>query len=129
MVDRAALAAAPRTYFAAVDRKDMEATLACFEPDATLTVQTAGIRFEGIDAIRGMFERFFADYATIDHRITGLVVDEAEGRAATEQHCPHVKVDGTPDTVRACNFFDVGPDCRFRRVVIFIDSASPLKEG
>lgn len=129
MVDRASLAAAPRTYFAAVDRKDMEATLDCFADDATLTVQTAGIRFEGRDAIRGMFEHFFADYSVIDHRITNLVVDEAEGRASTEQYCPHVKADGTPDTVRACNFFDVGPDCRFRRVVIFIDSASPLRDG
>ncbi|QEC48059.1 nuclear transport factor 2 family protein [Baekduia soli] len=126
-LDRATLAAAPAAYFAAVDRKDMEGTLAWFADDARLTVQTAGLTFEGRDGIRGMFEHFFGDYSTVDHRITNLVVDEEAGKASTEQHCPHIKVDGTPDTVNTCNFFDFAPDGRFQRVVIFIDAASPLR--
>ncbi len=126
-LDRAALAAAPAAYFAAVDRKDMAGTLAHFAEDATLTVQTAGIAFSGHDEIRGMFDHFFGDYGTIDHRITNLVVDEEGGKASTEQYCPHVRNDGSPDTVRACNFFDFAADGRFQRVVIFIDAASPLR--
>ena len=31
------------------------------------------------------------------------------------------------DEVRACNFFDFAPDGRFQRVVIFIDTTSPLR--
>ncbi len=120
------LGTAPYTYFEAVDRKDMEATLDHFADDATLIVASAKLELHGRDEIRGMFERFFADYATISHQIRNLVVDEQAQKAATEQHCPHVKTDGSPDTVYTCDFFDYAPDGRFSRVIIWIDQASPL---
>ena len=43
--------------------------------------------------------------AHIEHNITNLVVDEAEGKASTEQSCPHVKTGGELDHVITCNFF------------------------
>ncbi len=73
-----------------------------------------------------MFRGFFADYRTICHRISNIVVDEAASKAATEQTCPHIKLDGSPDTLTTCNFFDFAPDGRFRRVIIWIDGANPL---
>lgn len=124
--DRAHLERAPWAYFEAVDRKDLDASLDFFTDDATFTIQSAHVVFSGREEIAGMFRGFFADYATIDHRITSIVVDEAASKAATEQTCPHIKLDGSPDTLTTCNFFDYAPDGRFRRVIIWIDGANPL---
>jgi ketosteroid isomerase-like protein len=121
------LAAAPAAYFDAVDAKDLDGTLAFFADDASFTVQSAGLTFTGVSEIAGMFTTFFGDYSTIRHRITNLVVDEGAARAATEQTCPHVRADGTPETVTTCNTFAFGPGGLFTRVVVWIDAASPLK--
>ena len=124
---REQLERAPYAYFEAVDRKDMDATLAFFADDATFTVQSAHLVFDGKDAIRGMFETFFADYATIVHGVTNVVVDEANLKVSTEQTCPHIRNDGTPETVTTCNFFTFDDDGRFLRVIVWIDGLSPLK--
>lgn len=121
------LRAAPLAYFEAVDRKDLDAALGFFAEDATFTVQTAGLHLAGRDAIAGMFRAFFAAYRTICHDVTNLVVDETAARAATEQRCPHVRSDGAPEPVTACNTFAFGPDGRFSRVVVWIDAPSPLR--
>lgn len=121
------LTQAPLAYFEAVDRKDLDATLGFFAENATFTVQSAHLSFEGLDEVEGMFRTFFSDYSTIRHDVTNLVVDEREGKVSTEQTCPHVRADGGPETVTTCNFFDVGPDGRFTRVIVWIDGVSPLR--
>ncbi len=123
---RSSLERAPWAYFEAVDRKDLRGSLDFFTDDATFTIQSAGVVFRGKDEIAGMFRGFFADYATICHNITNMVVDQAASKVATEQTCPHIKLDGSPDTLTTCNFFDYAPDGRFRRVIIWIDGANPL---
>lgn len=125
---RVHMSAAPAAYFEAVDRKDMEASLAFFAPTATFTIQSAHITFEGHDGIRQMFENFFGDYSHIEHNITNLVVDESAGKASTEQSCPHVKTDGTLDHVITCNFFDFDEEGLFTRVIVWIDGVSPLRD-
>ena len=82
---REALAAAPQTYFDAVDAMDVEGVLAHFADDATLTVQTDHVTFNGADEIRRMFTDFFDASATIRHEIRNIVVEEATGKVATEQ--------------------------------------------
>jgi len=43
-------------YFAAVDRMDLAATLACFTPDARFTITTYDTVYQGRDTgLRGMF--------------------------------------------------------------------------
>ena len=126
--DRAHLSAAPGAYFDAVDRKDMAGALAFFAPDATFTIQSAHLTFEGHEGIGSMFGNFFGDYSHIEHNITNLVVDEANGKASTEQSCPHVKTDGALDHVITCNFFDFDEDGKFKRVIVWIDGASPLRD-
>lgn len=125
-----ALERLPWEYFEAVDRKDLAGSLAFFAEDATFTVQSARITFSGHDEIAGMFRGFFADFSTIDHRITNIVVDEATSRYATEQFCAHINLDGTSDPLNTCNFYDIGPDGRFTRVRIWLDGENPpVDEG
>src|SRR5437870_5859527 len=82
---REALAAAPQTYFDAVDAKDVDAVLAHFADDATLTVQTDHVTFTGAAEIRRMFTDFFDASVTIRHEIRNTVVEETAGKVATEQ--------------------------------------------
>lgn len=116
----------PWSYFEAVDAKDLDRSLAFFADDATFTIQSAGVLFTGRDEIAGMFRGFFGDYQTICHNITNIVVDDAAGKSATEQRCPHIKLDGSPDTLTTCNFFTFAPDGRFQRVIVWIDGTNPL---
>ena len=71
---REALTAAPQTYFDAVDAMDVDAILAHFADDATLTVQTDHVTFTGADEIRRMFDDFIGASATIRHEIRSIVV-------------------------------------------------------
>lgn len=123
---RAHLERSPWAYFEAVDAKDIDRSLAFFANDATFTIQSAGVVFTGIDEIAGMFRGFFSDYLTIRHNITNIVVDEVSAKAATEQTCPHTKLDGSPDTLTTCNFFTFDSSGKFHRVIIWIDGANPL---
>jgi ketosteroid isomerase-like protein len=116
----------PWEYFEAVDAKDLDRSLSFFADDATFTIQSAGVVFNGREEIAGMFRGFFGDYKTICHNITNIVVDEVSGKSATEQTCPHIKLDGSPDTLTTCNFFTFAPDGRFERVIIWIDGTNPL---
>lgn len=120
------LAQLPYAYFAAVDAKDLERSLSYFAPDATFTIQSAHTTYAGRDEIAGMFRGFFADFAAICHNPRNVTVDEAAQRVASEQVCPHVANDGTPVTLTTVNLYDVGPDGRFTRVMLWIDGESPL---
>jgi ketosteroid isomerase-like protein len=125
-LERDQLERTPWAYFEAVDAKDLDRSLSFFAKDATFTIQSAGVIFSGLEEIAGMFRGFFGDYKTICHNITNIVVDEDSAKAATEQTCPHIKLDGSPDTLTTCNFFTYAADGTFRRVIIWIDGANPL---
>jgi ketosteroid isomerase-like protein len=122
--DRDQLAAIPASYFRAVDAYDLSAVLEHFAADATLTVQTAGVTFSGHDEIGRMFVDFFADWDSMVHEITNVVVDPAGSKVSTEQQ---VDLDRNGTTkMNNCNFFDVGPDGKFTRVIIWMDGTNPL---
>jgi ketosteroid isomerase-like protein len=119
------LADAPAAYFKDVDALDVDAVLSHFAETATLTVQTDHVTFSGTDEIRQMFAGFFADWDSMVHTITNLVVDGEAGKVATEQHVT-LRRNGATE-MHNCNFFDVGEDGKFRRVIIWMDGANPLK--
>ena len=114
----------PLAYFKAVDSLDPDAVLAHFADDATLTVQTARVTFTGTDEIRRMFVDFFADWDSMVHTVTNLVVDAEAGTVATEQHVDLV-ADATTK-MHNCNFFTVNESGEFSRVIIWMDGANPL---
>ena len=119
------LADAPASYFKAVDALDVDAVLGHFAETAALTVQTDHVTFTGAEEIRRMFEGFFADWDSMVHTITNLVVDAGAGKVATEQDVV-LRRDGETE-MHNCNFFDVGADGRFTRVIIWMDGANPLQ--
>lgn len=121
------LAALPDSYFKAVDAMDVDAILSHFADDATLTVQTDNITFAGADEIRRMFADFVGNSASIFHEIKNIVVEPDMRKVATEQSYVGELLDGTRNDMHNCNFFDVGPDGTFTRVIIWMAGTNPLK--
>ena len=122
--ERDQLAAIPASYFRAVDSYDLTAVLAHFAEDATLTVQTAGVTFSGHDEIGRMFTDFCSDWDSMVHEITNIVVDPIGSKVSTEQHVD-LNRNGTT-RMHNCNFFDVGAEGKFSRVIIWMDGTNPL---
>jgi uncharacterized protein (TIGR02246 family) len=123
---REALAAAPQTYFDAVDAKDVDGVLSHFAEDATLTVQTDGVTFTGAAEIRRMFTDFFEASVTIRHEIRNIVVEESAGKVATEQGYIGELRDGATNDMHNCNFFSFDAQGKFSRVIIWMAGTNPL---
>ncbi|KAE8391562.1 hypothetical protein ETB97_000315 [Aspergillus alliaceus] len=121
------LAELPKSFFAAVDAKDIDAVVSHFSPDATLTVQTGHATFTGRDEIRRMFADFINGSKQMLHEVKSIVVDEPNGKVATQQQYTGELLDGTQNDMYNCNFFDVGADGKFTRVIIWMAGTSPLK--
>lgn len=121
------LAALPASYFKAVDAQDVDAIVSHFADDATLTVQTDHVTFNGAAEIRRMFNDFVSNSNSIFHEIKNIVIEEATAKVATEQSYIGELTDGTRNDMHNCNFFDVGPDGRFTRVIIWMAGTNPLK--
>ena len=102
--DYDALHKAPHSYFDAVDAQDVEAIVAHFADDATLTIQTANIT----------------------HEMRNVVVEVGKGKVATEQGYIGELLDGTKNDMHNCNFFDFNEDGKFQRVIIWMAGTSPL---
>ncbi len=103
--DRGALCALVERYFDAVDRMDLPATLACFTADAQVTIATFDTVYKGRDdAVRGMYERLFARYASVWHGDFDHVVD-GPVRIASRFTVRNRSADGTITVKHNCNFF------------------------
>jgi ketosteroid isomerase-like protein len=126
-LSRDELAALPASYFKAVDAQDVDAVVSHFAEDATLTVQTDHVTFNGAGEIRRMFSDFIGSSQSIFHEIKNVVVEEATAKVATEQSYIGELTDGTRNDMHNCNFFDIGPDGKFTRVIIWMAGTNPLK--
>jgi len=103
--DDGALIALAERYFAAVDRMDLSATLACFTADARFTIATYDRVYSGRDTeIKGMFERLNARYARVWHGGFDHVV-QAPSRIASQFRVENTTFDGQQLVKHNCNFF------------------------
>jgi uncharacterized protein (TIGR02246 family) len=124
---REQLAELPASYFRAVDAMDVDGILDHFADDATLTVQTDHVTWTGADEIRRMFTDFCDASVSIFHEIKNIVVEPETSKVATEQSYIGELNDGTRNDMHNCNFFDIGADGRFTRVIIWMAGTNPLK--
>ncbi|OGM50742.1 hypothetical protein ABOM_000708 [Aspergillus bombycis] len=127
VLTRDQLAGLPRSFFNAVDAKDLDAVVSHFAPDATFTIQTAHVTSTGSDEIRRSFADFINNTKHMLHDIKSIVVDEINGKVATEQHYTGEQLDGSKNNMHNCNLFDIGADGKFTRVVVFMAGVSPIK--
>jgi ketosteroid isomerase-like protein len=124
-----ALKAAPYRYFELCDKKDLENVMSQYAPDASETVMPGGDSFVGASAIRRMYENLFADFESMRHEVTRVVVDASRGRVATEQHFRGSRPNGEVEEMYNCNFFDYDAQGKLSRVYIWMSSDSPLRDS
>ena len=102
---RSALIMLVERYFAAVDRMDLDATLACFTPDARVTIASFDTVYQGRDTeVRGMYERLFARYASVWHGDFDHVAQPPQ-RIASQFTVRNVSAQGMLAVKHNCNFF------------------------
>ena len=85
------------------------------------------VTWTGSDEIRRMFTDFTEGSVSIFHEIKNIVVEPEAGKVATEQSYIGELNDGTRNDMHNCNFFDIGPDGKFTRVIIWMAGTNPLK--
>ena len=113
-------------YFAAVDRMDLAGTLDCFSADATVTIATFDLVYRGRDeAIRGMYERLFARYASVWHGDFDHVLDPP-ARIASQFTVRNLSAQGIVTVKHNCNFFDVR-DGRIHTMAVYMSGDNSLK--
>jgi hypothetical protein len=105
-LDPAGMQALVERYFAAVDRKDLAATLACFAPDARFGIANHGVFYEGRDSgLRGMFERLNGRYARVWHGDFDHLFDLPAQRVASRFRVENTTHEGQLLHKNNCNFF------------------------
>lgn len=116
---------ATQQYFANVDAKRMEETLACFHEEALFTVQTSFTTHSGKAEIRRMFEDFFSTYAKIVHKDFVCTVDEKNGRISASFEAVLTGHDGKVISLFNTNFWRVR-DGKFQEVHVYMSGANVL---
>ena len=116
---------ATRKYFASVDAKAIDATLACFHDEALFCVQTAFARHSGKAELRRMFEDFFGAWQTIVHRDFTCTVDEANGRIVACFEAVLTAHDGSVTRLSNTNFWRIR-DGKFQEVTVYMSGENPL---
>jgi ketosteroid isomerase-like protein len=112
-------------YFANVDAKNMDATLACFNEEALFCVQTAFTRHSGKAEIARMFEDFFGSYANIVHKDFTCTVDGKNGRIAASFEAVLTGHEGNVTRLFNTNFWRVR-DGKFQEVYVYMSGTNPL---
>lgn len=116
---------AVKKYFGSVDRKDIKATLDCFNEEALLCTQTSFTRHAGKAAIRRMFEDFFGAYVSIVHKDFACTVDELNGRISASFIAELTDADGNVVNFHNTNFWRIR-DGRFQEVYVYFSGENVL---
>ena len=105
-----------RAYFDALDRFDVEATLACFAPGAELRCMSDERVARGEEELRAFFHGVVDGSEEMLHAVTNVVVEPDGRRAATEQDYDDRRSNGNHYAEKTCNFFDFDAEARITAV-------------
>ena len=120
------LVALAQAYFAAVDRMDLQATLACFTADARFTIANFDTVYEGRDeGIREMFERLNTRYASVWHGNFDHVAQTPD-RIASRFRVENRTFDGQLLVKNNCNFFRLRGNL-FCEVFVYMSGDNSLR--
>jgi ketosteroid isomerase-like protein len=122
------LVALVERYFGAVDGEDFDTLRAVLTEDCVFSVETHGVQLHGIEAIDGMFQKLWADHASVQHKDFTHVPDAADGRVASRFTVVNTEHDGSLTHKSNCNFFELD-GARFNRVVVYMAGPNTLEEN
>lgn len=122
------LVALVERYFGAVDGEDFDTLRAVLTEDCVFSVETHGVELHGIEAIDGMFQKLWADHASVQHKDFTHVPDTDGGRVASQFTVVNTEHDGSLTYKSNCNFFAIDGD-RFNRVAVYMAGPNTLEEN
>ena len=112
-------------YFAAVDSENFEAIQTTLTEDCVFTVETHAIQVVGLDEIREMFGRLWADHAAVRHYDFVHVAAPDDGRIATRFSVINTHRDGRQVHKSNSNFFEIR-DGLFNQVAVYMAGENTL---
>jgi hypothetical protein len=116
-----------RGYLDALDRLDLDDTLAYFADEAVLTIQSARQEFAGKEAIGQLWRQVLGAHSAMRHRVTNVVVDERAGKIATELSFRGDLAAGGVEERHSIYVFEVDEHGGLSRVIVWIDGATPAQ--
>lgn len=127
-MNKAEIIALVEQYFGAVDGEDFSTLSAILANDCVFSVETHGVELRGIDAIKPMFDKLWADHAAVQHKEFVHVPDPDGGRVASRFQVVNTLHDGTLVHKSNCNFFEIR-DGKFSRVAVYMAGPNTLEGG
>ncbi len=126
-LDAAQMVALVVRYFAAVDRKDVDATLSCFVADARFSIANHGVSYAGRELeVRGMYERLNERYAQVWHGDFSHTVDLTHQKIASRFRVENITHEGEKLVKNNCNFFEL-QDGLFKSVDVYMSGENSLR--
>jgi ketosteroid isomerase-like protein len=125
-LNEAQLIALVEKYFAAVDRKKVADTLACFAPNARFSIANHGVLYEGRDTeLKGMYERLNERYAQVWHGQFSHTVDVKAQHIASRFRVENITHQGEKLIKNNCNFFELNAGL-FSAVFVYMSGENSL---
>lgn len=112
-------------YFRAVDEKNMDEVLDCFNDDAVFTIQTSQTVHNGREGIRTMFENLFSNFEMTTHKHFHHVADPENNRVASQFVVDFLDPDGKRFSYTNCNFWYLEGE-KFQRVFVYMSDENVL---
>ena len=116
-----------KRYFHAVDTKQMDVILDCFNADGSLTEMTSNTHHKGREGVRKMFETLFSSFDRIWHGNFVITADPAS-ESVCAQFSVEIQPAGTRTMLRYenCNRFYL-KDRRFSDVYVYMSGDNLLR--
>ena len=112
-------------YFTGVDNADFEVIVETLADDCVFSVETHGVKLQGVDEIERMFLRLWSSHATVKHQDFVYVADPGQGRIAARFSVVNTHHDGSLTNKSNCNFFELR-DGRFSRIAVYMAGENTL---
>ncbi|MDP7603359.1 MAG: nuclear transport factor 2 family protein [Alphaproteobacteria bacterium] len=114
-----------KRYFHGVDNTKFEAIAETLTDDCVFSVETHGVKLQGVAEIEGMFLRLWASFAAVKHQDFIYVADPGQGRIAARFAVVNTHHDGSLTNKSNCNFFELR-DGRFSRIAVYMAGENTL---
>ena len=112
-------------YFRGVDDEDIDILLATLTPDCVFSVETHGVRLVGHEAIKGMFDRLWANHQWVRHDEFTWAEDTSGDVIAVRFRVTNKLHNGDLVYKSNCNFFTV-QDGLFSEVRVYMTGENTL---
>ena len=112
-------------YFKGVDLENFDEIVATLSPNCTFSVETHGVKLQGNEAIKMMFDRLWSNHKSVQHKDFSFVVDTDNQKISAQFSVVNLELDGSAVYKSNCNFFTI-KDGKFNSVAVYMAGPNTL---